>query len=245
MRKAGEALVALLYPPQCLLCDEPVAEAQALCATCWAEAPLIAGPVCDRCGAPIDGAAGGAPVLCEPCDRLPLSARGWRRGRAAALYDGSARALTLALKHADRTDAAQPMGRWMARAAAPLADGVDLVIPVPLHWRRRAARRYNQSAALAMALAKALDKPAALSVLRRRRATPSQDGRSPEQRQRNMAGAFAVAPGAAHRIFGRRVLLVDDVMTTGATAAACAKTLQQGGAASVDAVFFARVALAE
>ena len=226
-----------LYPPVCAACSEPIADPRGLCAACWRDAAFIAGPVCDRCGAPLDGApAAGETVLCEACDAAP---KRWDRGRAATIYGGAARSMAIALKRADRTDLARPMAAWMARAAAGLSSSVDVIIPAPLHWRRRAARRFNQSAELARGVARHLEKPLDLNMLRRPLPTPSQDGKNRAERAANVANAFSVPNAARRRLQGRRVLIVDDVLTTGATAAACAAALREAGARETHVLVFA------
>lgn len=263
-RNAAAGAIDLLYPPQCLLCADPIAEAGALCAACWRETPFISGAVCDHCGAPFGAASlsgenasdpeferayadesegGLGSALCERCapeNRRDRPLR-WDRGRAAALYAGPARSLALALKHADRTDAAPAMARWMARAGAPLAETSDVVVPVPLHWLRRLRRRYNQSALLATAVAERFDLPLELGALRRRRATKRQVGMSASARRKNVADAFEIAGRGAARIAGRRVLLIDNVLTTGATVGACADALRRAGARATHVLVFARV----
>ncbi len=160
------------------------------------------------------------------------------------VYDGAGRRLTLALKHGDRVDLAKPMGRWMLRAAGPLARNADLIAPVPLHWTRLLKRRFNQSAELTREVADLAGRPVAPDLLRRTRKTATQDGRSREERHANMIGAFVVRDQWRERIADARVLLVDDVMTTGATLSACAEACRDAGAARVDALVFARVARA-
>ena len=156
-------------------------------------------------------------------------------------YDDSSRGLILAFKHADRTHAAPAFGRWMARAGAGLLAEGSVVVPVPLHWTRLFRRRYNQAALLALALAREAGLRAAPDLLIRRRATPSQGRLGAVARRRNVAGAFAVRPGRRNLIDGRRVLLVDDVFTTGATADACARALKRAGADAVDVLVLGRV----
>jgi ComF family protein len=237
--RVGRTLADLLYPPRCAVCREPTLSAQALCATCWRDVAFIAGTVCDACGTPLpEGLSGGRRLLCTDCHARPPA---WRRGRAAVLYDGAGRRLVLQLKHADRLDLALPLAAWMARAGAELIAGASLIAPVPLHWLRLARRRFNQSAELARHLARAGPAEFEPRLLRRRRSTPVQEGRTRTERFENLAGAIAVRPAALARLRGARVLLVDDVMTTGATLSACAEACLAGGAASVDVLVAARV----
>lgn len=260
---AGRVL-DLLYPPVCAACEEAAAEPGGLCGPCWRDTPWITGAACDRCGAPLAfdeaamgptlAAASGGVGICESCLRHPPR---WTCGRAAVVYAGAARALVLALKHGDRLDAARLMGRWMARAGADLWPRVDVVVPVPLHWTRRLTRRQNQAAELARAaLIAAEDGPApafsadarpklAASALTRRRATPRQEGLDRSARRANVDDAFIVPRRWRRRLSGRGVLLIDDVMTTGATLSAAADALRAGGAADVHALVFARVCAAE
>lgn len=250
MGRAGKAMASLLaaraldllYPPVCVACGAETGAAGALCPDCFADAPFITGPVCDSCGAPVALMAGEAMrLVCDGCRHAPPA---WEAGRAAALYGGSVRRAILALKHGDRLDVARAAAPWLLRAGRGLLSAADLVAPVPLHWRRLVGRRFNQSAELARALCRAAGRPEALvpDLLRRRRATPSQEGRSRAGRMANVAGAFAVGRPWRNRLDGARVLLVDDVMTTGATLSACAETLREGGAAGIDVLVLARVA---
>ncbi len=229
------ALDALL-PPQCLACGEPVAHNGALCAPCWDGITFLAPPHCALCGYPFEFDQGPG-ALCAACiARRPRYAR----ARAVLRYDEGCRRLLLSFKHGDRTEGAPAYGAWLARAGAELLPEADLIVPVPLHWTRLFSRRYNQAALLAQALARASGLPVVPDLLWRRRATPSQGHLSRASRQRNVAGAFAVRPDRSAGLRGRRVILVDDVMTTGATAAACSATLLQAGAADVDVLVLAR-----
>lgn len=232
----------LLFPPSCLGCGASIAGSAALCGGCWRETPFLAEPLCDQCGAPFDhepmATAPPDRIVCERCERRPPP---WRRGRAAILYDGAGRDLVLALKHADRTDIARPMARWMARVGAPLLESADALVPVPLHWRRRLRRRYNQSAEIARVLSRLSGAPLDLSALTRRRPTTSQDGKTAVERRRNVSDAFHVTRRGAARLADRRVLLIDDVLTTGATAGACARALLEAGAGAIDLLVFANV----
>ena len=156
-------------------------------------------------------------------------------------YDDASRAMIIGFKHGDRTEAAPAFGRWLARAGAELLAEADLVMPVPLHWTRLFLRRFNQSALLATAVAGLTDRPVEMGLLRRRRRTPSLGHLSAHQRRRTVAGAYAVPEKARARLEGRRVVLVDDVLTTGATAGACSRALLRAGASSVDLLTLARV----
>lgn len=234
-RVAG-ALVDLLLPPRCPACQAAVT-ATGLCAACWADTQFIAAPLCERLGTPFAYDAG--PGIVSPAAIADPPAYG--RARAVARYEGSARALVQALKYRDRLEIAAFMAMLMARAGAELIADCDVVVPVPLHRRRLFARRFNQSALLAAALARRAGRDFEAGAVLRIRSTRQQVGLSARQRRRNVAGAFGVAAEARPLIEGRRVLLVDDVLTTGATVDACAKTCLRTGAAAVDVLVFARV----
>lgn len=236
-----QSVLRLIYPPHCIACPEPVQEAHGLCPACWRDTPFISGLVCDQCGVPLPGeddGRGPAPI----CDDCLTIARPWDRGRAVMLYRDRGRKLVLALKHGDRLDLARPAGRWLARTAAPLLNDRTLIAPIPLHWTRLVRRRFNQAAVLAQALAAETGHPCRPDLLLRRRRTPSQDGRNRDGRFRNLDSAITVHPRGAGYLPGRRVLLVDDVMTSGATLAAAADACLAAGAEGVDIVTLARVA---
>lgn len=235
-RLAKGALDALL-PPRCLACAAPVDAPHRLCGRCWAETDFIVPPLCAVCGLPFD-VDPGEDALCGAC----AAARpDFDRARAALRYGGVARNLVLRLKHADRTDLAPALARWMAAAGEALLAEADVIAPVPLHRLRLFARRYNQAALLAARVARLSERPFAPDLLRRTRRTPSQAGLSRSARLRNQRGAFAVRARYADRVQGARVVLIDDVMTTGATVAACARTLKRAGAARIDVLTLARV----
>lgn len=238
-RRIGRRVLDALLPPRCLGCGVVVEEPGALCPSCWEKAAFIGQPHCARCGLPFELAPPGAAALeCAACMTEPPR---FDRARAAMRYDEGARRLVLQFKHADATHAAPGYARWMARAGAELLADCDLIAPVPLHRWRLLRRRYNQSALLALALGRAAGRPVVPDLLVRRRHTPTQGRLDRAQRHANVAGAFALRPGRAAAIAGRRVLLVDDVMTTGATVAECAKVLRRAGAAAVDVLTLARV----
>lgn len=229
----------LLFPPQCVSCGSPVESDFALCGECWRETPFIEGLVCDTCGAPLPGEEPGRSVQCDDCMILK---RPWRRGRAALSYRDNGRRLVMALKHGDRLDLARPAAGWMARAAAPLIARDQLIVPVPAHWTRLFARHYNQAAVLARALAVVTRLDCIPDALVRPCRTVAQEKMSREARFANMAGAIRSHPKKGASLAGRQVLLVDDVMTSGATLAAAAEACHQAGAAGVDVVALARVA---
>lgn len=237
-------MAALIYPPACPVCRAEVAEQGGLCAACWREIAFISGAACRTCGAPVSPGLG-AEAFCDGCAQAPPS---WSRGAAAVVYGGAARTLVLGLKHGDRLDVAPLAARWMMGAGgglgARLAAEADLIVPVPLHWSRLLKRRYNQSGELTREIAALAGRrdAAALDLLARFRRTPSQEGKSQSERFANVGGVFAVSRRWRRRIAGRRVLLIDDVLTTGATLSACSETCRAAGAADVNVLVFARVA---
>lgn len=239
IRRTARHGLRLLFPPQCIACGEGVAEEFGLCPDCWRDAGFIRGLSCDKCGTPLPGEDEGRAEHCDDCLTI---ARPWDRGRAAMVYRDTGRRLVLALKHGDRQDLARPMGRWLAAAAAPILAPRMLVAPIPLHWRRFLKRRFNQSALLSGQLAQRAGLDHCPDLLQRIRATPSQEGRGRNERFENMAAAIRVNPSRTDGLAGRSVLIVDDVMTSGATFAAAADALRAAGAASVSVVALARVA---
>ena len=251
VRAALKATLDWLYPPSCLICAAAADAQGGMCGACWRDMRWIEGAACAICAAPFSFDVGPAaeegrfePPSCAQCAESP---RGWRRGAAVCLYEGAGGKLVLALKHGDRHDAARAMGAWMARAGRSLLTARAgappvLVTPTPLHWTRRVGRRFNQALELARATADASEAELAPDLLRRTRGTPSQAGRGRAGRISNVAGAFDLAPGAAAHVSGRRVVLIDDVMTTGATLSACAERFTSAGAESVDILVFARAA---
>lgn len=234
--------LATIYPDRCLACGAETTVAGAFCPDCWSEAHFTAGHLCDSCGAPILGDATDGAAICEACHRLPPP---WRHGRAVGLYEGPLRRVVLGLKHGDRLDLVPHMAGWMARAGADLLSDASLLVPVPLHWRRLLWRRFNQSALLARAIARTTGAEVLPDLLVRRRATRPQKDMSPEQRFDNQRRAITLNPRRAAAARNRRIVLVDDVMTTGATLFAATEACRAGGARSVDVVIFARVARPE
>ena len=234
-----QTALGLVFPPQCVICGEMVDHAFQLCSRCWAETPFIAGLVCDACGTPLPGSDTGHRENCDDCLTI---ARPWDRGRAALLYRNGGKRLVLALKHGDRQDLARPAALWMAAAARQIAEPDMAIVPVPVHWLRLLQRRYNQAALLANRVGRALDLPVLPDALIRPKRTKVQDGMTRDQRFQNLSDAFAPHPRRGTALAGRSVLLVDDVMTSGATLAAAAEACRAAGAARVSVLALARVA---
>ena len=233
-----QALLHLVYPPQCLTCDARVTTDFGLCAQCWRDTPFITGLTCTKCGAPLPGEDNAVDVLCDDCLAI---ARPWSQGRAALLYKDNARKLVLSLKHGDRIDLARPAATWMARAAGPMLVPGMVVAPVPLHWRRLLTRRYNQAALLSAGVARLAGLAHCPDLLQRRRSTGSQDGLTRDARFANMADALTVHRNRHAHVEGRHILLVDDVMTSGATLAAAAEACLAAGAIGISVLVMARV----
>ena len=226
----------IALPTLCVACREPV-DGEGVCAACWAKLSFIAPPFCPKLGIPFVYDPGPGLLSMEAIADPPA----YQRARAAVRYDDVARTLVHALKYQDRTDLAPAMGRWMARAGQELLAEADVLVPVPLHWRRGWSRRYNQSGALARSIERQTGVKVASEALRRVRPTLQQIGLSRAQRASNVQGAFKVAVDRSADIAGRRVVLIDDVLTSGATSDACARALLRAKAAQVDLLVFARV----
>jgi ComF family protein len=230
-----------LFPARCAACRDPVGVHGALCARCWAEMHFIADPLCYRCGLPFEhGMPEGA--LCGRCMAEPPA---YAEARAVFRYDGSSRAQVLALKYYDKTQLAPVFGAWLARAGREYQGRVHAILPVPLHYWRLLARRYNQAALLAHALAQETQLPVWPDALMRIRATAAQAGLTRKGREDNVRGAFKVPAPKRQRLKGASVLLVDDVMTTGATLNACSRALHDAGVRDVYVLTLARTVVAD
>jgi len=227
----------ILFPPVCAGCRRRVSEPGVLCGACWPQLRFLEQPWCAVMGTPFRHEMGDDFLSAEAIADPPP----FERARAAVVYSGVARELVQGLKYNDRTDLAASMARWMVRAGAELVEDAAVVVPVPLFWRRFLLRRFNQAAELARVIAALTGRPFAPGAVRRVKPTRRQVGLSAAERQDNVRAAFLVPPEHEIEVSGRRVLVVDDVYTTGATAWAVTKALRKGGASAVDVLTFARV----
>lgn len=237
LRRAVAACADVIVPPCCLVCRAPLAAHHVLCAACWRDVHFIRPPLCDVLGMPLPFDTGERMISAAAVARPPA----YDRARAVAHFSGAMRTLVHQFKYADRHDARTLFGRWLAEAGRELQGGIDVIVPVPLGRWRLLSRRFNQAAVLAMELSRQTGLPADPHLLRRRRATKTQVGLTHDQRRRNVAGAFSVPPRRQAGLRGRNVLLVDDVVTTGATVEACARALKRAGAVRVDVLALALV----
>lgn len=242
IRRAAEILIDAILPPRCLVSGEIVERSGQLSASIWRDINFIAPPLCACCGVPFPfdagGGAGSDAVLCGACIASPPR---FARARAVFQYDDTSRRMILAFKHADRLEGAPAFAAWMQRAGAEILPDTDLIVPVPLHRMRLWMRRYNQAAVLALALGQACNIAVAVDALARVRHTPPMINMNSEARRKNLRGAIRLRHAENSNITGRNILLIDDVLTSGATAEACAAALGSAGAARVDVLTLARV----
>lgn len=225
-------LLDFALPPRCSGCGSIVDQVDTFCAECWKNIEFLGPGGCEQCGQPLEATDAG---LCAACLARPPR---MQRMRAAVVYDDVSRAIVLRFKYGRKVALAKAMARYMAPLIGLLPDG-SVLVPVPLHRRRLWQRGFNQSALLARELSRRLGAPTDPQLLKRIKPTPPLQGMSRQQRRRTVAGAFRVAPHAD--VAGRTIVLVDDVLTTGSTANACARVLQRAGAARVEFISWARV----
>jgi ComF family protein len=238
LRRLAMGLSNGIVPPVCLACRVALADHHALCPTCWRDVAFIRAPICERIGIPLPFDTGGpsvsAAALAEPPD--------FDRARAAAHFVGTARKLVHDFKYQDRQEVRGLLGNWLTAAGHELLGDAHLIVPVPMSRRRLFWRTFNQAAHLAHELGRRSGVAVDTGTMKRRRATRPQVGLTRAQRRKNMEGAFGVVTWRRARIEGANVLLVDDVITTGATVNACARALRRAGAARVDVLAVAMVA---
>ena len=237
IRRALAACADTIVPPCCLVCRVRIGGHHLFCPGCWKDVNFIRPPLCDVLGMPLPFDTGERTVSAAAFAHPPA----YDRARAVAHFSGAMRTLVHQLKYADRHDARTLFGRWLAEAGRDLRPGVDIIVPVPLSRLRLLLRHFNQAAVLAAELSRQTGVPMDPMLLKRTRWTRSQVGMTRDQRRRNIAGAFGVPRHRRARLEGRNVLLVDDVVTTGATVDACARTLKRAGAARVDVLALALV----
>ncbi len=233
----GARMLDWLLPPLCIACRNPVGSHHALCPACWKGVGFITAPVCERLGTPLafdlgPGALSPAAIAQPPA---------FDRARAAFRFDDVGRALIHALKYGDRLEVAVALSGWMVRAGRDLLADADALVPVPLHWTRLVSRRFNQAAELTRHMAAQTGLANEALLLRRVRRTRHQVGLTRAQRLDNVTGAFRIAVDRKGWIRGKRLVLVDDVLTTGATIEACCRVLRRAGAARIDVLTAARV----
>jgi predicted amidophosphoribosyltransferase len=233
-----QRLIRAIYPAQCVACEVATSGDVALCGVCWRDTQFINGTIYDACGTALPGDFGDYDAKCDDCLRI---ARPWEEGRSMLAYTGVGRKLVLSLKHGDRTDLAQPVARWMVRKAEPLIQPDSVLVPVPLHWVRLLHRRHNQAAILANIMGKRMQATVCLDALIRSRATKPLEGHSRDARFRALTDVVQFNPKRQQLISGRLVILIDDVMTSVATLAACADVCLAAGVIRVDVVTLARV----
>jgi ComF family protein len=236
-RQVCNSLLDVVLPPLCLMCAGRVALAHGLCGACWSQIQFIDEPRCPQWGEPLPFDAGPGAVSARALQREPP----WQNLRAAVVYDDASRKLVHALKYHDRLETARLMARLMQRAASDVLRKPAVLVPVPLHRWRLWRRRYNQAALLATEIGHLADLESKPEAIGRRVMTRSQVGLSEEQRRSNLKGAFHIPEQSAADVAGRHIVIIDDVLTTGATASAVCECLMNYGAAQVDVVVFAVV----
>ncbi len=239
IQSGARDLADLLLPPSCFSCGGEVSAHHEMCGPCWRGLNFVTEPYCEVCGFPFEHGTASSSTLCAGCLRRTPN---FDVARAALRYDGASRRLVLGLKYGDRTEGTRTFARWLARSAGQAIKGAEAVIPVPLHPFRLFRRRYNQAGLMAGALARELGCRFDARSLYRKKPTPSQGGLNRRQRFKNVRSAFDVRKARRQAISGSHVILVDDVMTTGATVETCARVLKRAGAARVSVLTLTRVA---
>lgn len=236
LRTLAGAALDTIYPPACAGCNVLLGSGASLCPQCWSKLAFIERPYCEVLGTPFSHDLGAGILSADAIANPPP----FDRLRSVALYDDLARVLVQSLKYRDRTDLAPMMARWMLRAGDGTVEAADIIVPVPLHRFRLVWRKFNQAAELARAVGQLSGRPVLINAVARTKRTRRQVGLGPRAREDNVRGAFSVTPQGREALFGRRVVLVDDVYTTGATVSAVTRTLKRAGAIDVTVLTFAR-----
>lgn len=234
-----DRLIDAILPPRCAFTGNLVDSQGTITPEAWAKLSFISAPYCHNCGSPFEFAPmSGADMRCAQCLTDPPE---FSMARTAMVYDDSSRGFILGFKHGDQTESVITMVPWLKAAGADFWDAADLIVPVPLHCWRLLRRRYNQAALMGRVMAKNTGKGFCADALLRVRSTPSQGHLKADERKKNVSKAFAVNPKRADRLAGQRIVLIDDVYTTGSTVRECAKVLLKGGAREVFVLTLARV----
>ena len=237
MKEILNKIIEIFLPPRCIKCGAILAQ-DGLCAECYNELNFISAPYCHKCGHPFEAQNTGKKMLCATCSKKKKTP--FRYNRSALCYDEASKNLILALKFMDKTENAKVLAKWLNIAGKDIwKEGVDILVPIPLHYTRLVKRKYNQSALLAKELSKLCHVPVDYTSVIKHKATKPQVAFSGKERIQNVKGVFSVKH--QDKIKGKRVVLIDDVMTTGSTLKECALAIKAAGAKSVDTLTVARV----
>ena len=242
LRQWGRQAQHILFPPRSIATGQHLQGPGQIEPHIWAKLTFAGGPICHCCGQGLDPALHFDLVAEQTCAACMAHRPGFDRARAALIYDDLSRDIILRLKYGGDRSGLNLLARWMIAAAPDMVANSTLIVPIPLHYTRLVSRGFNQSLYLAAAISRLADKPLAAHAVKRLRATPTQAGKSANGRRRNVAGAFGVSRLGRGRLKDARIVLVDDVYTTGATVEAVTRILRQAGADRVDVLTLARVA---
>lgn len=234
----GQKLLNFILPPVCPLCRALVSENKTVCSACWSQIQFIAAPHCPQCAKPFEFGSATNDLKCAKCLSTPPA---YQATRAVFKYDDFSRKLILPFKHYNAIHIGPLLAQWMYTAGKDVLTESDFLIPVPLHWTRLLRRGYNQAAILSKELSRLSHIPSHLKILERVKLTPLQGSLTPKQRQENVQNAFSVPSSALPQVKGKILVLIDDVITTGATLDACAKALVKAGAKEVRVLAVGRV----
>ncbi len=237
IRKTFRYCADFILPPVCIACRTATNKQNTLCPQCWTNVNFIVPPICDRLGIPLPYNVGQPHISVAAIINPPI----YDRARTVAEFTGSMRTLIHGLKYADRHEGLQLFGKWLINAGKDILEEADLIVPVPLHPWRLWSRRFNQSSLLAQAVSQQSNIPIDHLILKRKRNTKAQVGQTRKQREKNVSGAFIIQKSNNSKVENKNIVLVDDVLTTGATINACTKALKKANANKVDILTLARV----